>query len=83
MNIILAYNRLDDMRQLFQEYTAMLVETDETVKACLVRRATATSWLRQRKNTACLTGGCTASAVTTAVLSAARPSIALTRRAAS
>lgn len=35
MNIILAYDRLDDMRQLFQEYTAMLVETDETVKACL------------------------------------------------
>ena len=35
MQIVLAYDKLDDIRQLFQEYTAMLVETDETVKACL------------------------------------------------
>ena len=35
MKIVLAYDRLDDIRQLFCEYTAMLVETDETVKSCL------------------------------------------------
>ena len=35
MQIVLAYDKLDDIRHLFQEYTAMLVETDETVKACL------------------------------------------------
>lgn len=35
MQIVLAYDKLDDIRQLFQEYTAMLVETDEAVKACL------------------------------------------------
>lgn len=29
MQIVLAYDKLDDIRQLFQEYTAMLVETDE------------------------------------------------------
>ena len=35
MQIVLAYDKLDDIRQLFCEYTAMLVETDETVKSCL------------------------------------------------
>lgn len=35
MNITLAYDRKDDIRQLFKEYTAMLIEADETIKDCL------------------------------------------------
>lgn len=43
MQIVLAYDKLDDIRHLFQEYTAMLVETDETVKACLTGGYTASA----------------------------------------
>lgn len=67
MQIVLAYDKLDDIRQLFQEYTAMLVETDETVKACLAAQGYGDELDHAEKNTACLTGGCTASAATTGV----------------
>ncbi len=83
MNIILAYNRLDDIRQLFQEYTAMLVETDETVKACLVAQGYGDELAQAAEKYGLPDGRLYGVCSDDGRLVGWRPSIALTRRAAS
>ena len=55
----LAYDTPETIRELFTEYTRMLVENEPAFQTYLDLRIMRRSWPTSRKNTACRTGGST------------------------
>ena len=53
IKIVSAYDRAEEVRRLFEEYTDMLIENDPSFQDTWISRITVKKWNIWRKNTVC------------------------------